>query len=229
MIRATSVMHANNAEYCRKEDLFGIVYSPSGDPVVYPSVVEPVAADVSGSEFDVNGTLSWGQLRTFKLTDGCLTAIFEKQYLLTCCSFLSGSSRKVCGFLFRSCQSCARPFRNRPRIVWSCEMETDMPVSKRRDLLTQHLIPYVGEREKAMGSANASLEHKRELLQQAFHKGYGFFQMFFFLGLFLFDSTSFLFVFPSNSVLILLALQLERWVIDWWRIARLFAWVGSPH
>ena len=59
----------------------------------------------------------------------------------------------------------------------STEVETDVPASKRRAVVTWRLIPLAGNGERAVISGVPVLERSRELLEQAFDKGLTVFEM----------------------------------------------------
>ena len=58
----------------------------------------------------------------------------------------------------------------------STEVETDVPASKRRVVVTRHLIPLAGDAGRILPSIVPVLERSRELLEQAFDNGMAAFE-----------------------------------------------------
>ena len=67
------------------------------------------------------------------------------------------------------------PGRSRTGDV-SAEVETDVPASKRRAVVTRRLIPLAGDGRRSSRSGVRVLERSRKLLEQAFDRGIAVFE-----------------------------------------------------
>ena len=75
MCHASSLVNASNGEYIIEEYLFVLVYRLSGERTMHPGVIDPPNVDVSGSEFEVCGAISVGELLTLTTTGDRIMAI----------------------------------------------------------------------------------------------------------------------------------------------------------